>query len=115
MRPDIDTYCMTKVQIDRRKTAPSNREVSSPHVTVRQRAMRGRPKDKRIDEDVVLAVLDTLKSKGYRHRPADGALLFRVLLSRARITRPIIFTGPQTKDEGTARARLQNQARSVLR
>ena len=29
--------------------------------------MRGRPKDKRIDEDVVLAVLDTLKSKGYRH------------------------------------------------
>jgi AcrR family transcriptional regulator len=29
--------------------------------------MRGRPKDKRIDEDVVLAVLDTLKSNGYRH------------------------------------------------
>ena len=29
--------------------------------------MRGRPKDKRIDEDVVLAVLDALKSKGYRH------------------------------------------------
>jgi AcrR family transcriptional regulator len=62
-----DTHCMTKVQINRRKTARSNREVSSPHVTVRQRAMRGRPKDKRIDEDVVLAVLDTLKSKGYRH------------------------------------------------
>jgi AcrR family transcriptional regulator len=58
---------MTKVQINRRKTAPSNREVSSPRGTVRQRAMRGRPKDKRIDEDVVLAVLDTLKSKGYRH------------------------------------------------
>ena len=62
-----DTHCMTKVQIGRRKTAPSNREVSFPHVTVRRRAMRGRPKDKRIDEDVVLAVLDTLKSKGYRH------------------------------------------------
>src|ERR1700722_971108 len=62
-----DTYCMTKVQINRRKTATSNREVSSAHVTVRQRAMRGRPKDKRIDEDVVLAVLNTLKSKGYRH------------------------------------------------
>jgi AcrR family transcriptional regulator len=58
---------MTKVQINRRTAAPSNREISSPHVTVRQGAMRGRPKDKRIDEDVVLAVLDTLKSKGYRH------------------------------------------------
>ena len=58
---------MTKVQINRRKTATSDREVSSAHVTVRRRAMRGRPKDKRIDEDVVLAVLNTLKSKGYRH------------------------------------------------
>ncbi|MHB8475850.1 MAG: TetR/AcrR family transcriptional regulator [Steroidobacteraceae bacterium] len=58
---------MKKVQTGRRRTAPPNREVSSPHGTVPQRAMRGRPKDKQIDEDVVLAVLDTLNSKGYRH------------------------------------------------
>lgn len=29
--------------------------------------MRGRPKDARIDQDVVRAVLDTLETKGYRH------------------------------------------------
>ena len=29
--------------------------------------MRGRPKDGRIDEDVVVAVLNMLKAKGYRH------------------------------------------------
>jgi AcrR family transcriptional regulator len=58
---------MTKVQIGGRKAAPFNREAVSPRVGVRRRAMRGRPKDSRIDEDVVLAVLDTLKSKGYRH------------------------------------------------
>ena len=29
--------------------------------------MRGRPKDRRIDEDVVFAVLDALRTKGYRH------------------------------------------------
>ena len=39
----------------------------SLHVPMRQRAIRGRPKDSRIDEDVVLAVLNALKTKGYRH------------------------------------------------
>lgn len=34
---------------------------------LRQRDMRGRPKDGRIDEDVVVAVLNMLKAKGYRH------------------------------------------------
>jgi len=34
---------------------------------LRQRDMRGRPKDGRIDEDVVVAVLNLLKAKGYRH------------------------------------------------
>lgn len=58
---------MTKVQIDRRKTASLNRDEFSPPEPVRQRAMRGRPKDNRIDEDVVLAVLNMLKTKGYRH------------------------------------------------
>ncbi len=37
------------------------------HDPVRQRAMRGRPKDRRIDEDVVAAVLNLLKTEGYRH------------------------------------------------
>ena len=58
---------MTKVQIDGRKAELSNRAVSSARVTLRRRATRGRPKDKRIEDDVVLAVLDTLKAKGYRH------------------------------------------------
>jgi AcrR family transcriptional regulator len=34
---------------------------------LRQRDMRGRPKDGRIDKDVVVAVLNLLKAKGYRH------------------------------------------------
>jgi AcrR family transcriptional regulator len=34
---------------------------------VRRGATRGRPKDSRIDEDVVLAVLNSLRTKGYRH------------------------------------------------
>jgi AcrR family transcriptional regulator len=34
---------------------------------VRQGAIRGRPKDSRIDEEVVFAVLNALKTKGYRH------------------------------------------------
>lgn len=34
---------------------------------LRQRAMRGRPKDERIDHDVVIAVLNSLKTKGYRY------------------------------------------------
>jgi AcrR family transcriptional regulator len=32
-----------------------------------QRAMRGRPKDRRIEGDVVFAVLNTLQTRGYRH------------------------------------------------
>jgi AcrR family transcriptional regulator len=36
------------------------------------RATRGRPKDKRIDEDVVAAVLSSLKTKGYRHITLEG-------------------------------------------
>jgi len=40
---------------------------ASPDDPVRQRAIRGRPKDKRIDEDVVAAVLNLLKTEGYRH------------------------------------------------
>ena len=45
-----DTQCMTNL-----------------HNRVRRRAMRGRPKDRRIDADVVAAVLNLLKTEGYRH------------------------------------------------
>jgi AcrR family transcriptional regulator len=59
---------MKNVQPARTKTAPTKRRHAlSPDDPVRQRAMRGRPKDRRIDEDVVFAVLNTLKTKGYRH------------------------------------------------
>ena len=58
---------MTKVQIDPRNAASSNRDEFPSPDAVRQRALRGRPKDSRIDEDVVLAVLNALKAKGYRH------------------------------------------------
>lgn len=42
-------------------------DVHSPDGPLRQRAIRGRPKDMRIDEDVVLAVLNALKTRGYSH------------------------------------------------
>jgi AcrR family transcriptional regulator len=59
---------MKKVQLVLGKTAPTKRHhVLSQKDAVRQRAMRGRPKDRRIEEDVVFAVLNTLKTRGYRH------------------------------------------------
>jgi AcrR family transcriptional regulator len=64
---------MKKFPIGRKNAAPLKRsEVLSPDDPLRQRAMRGRPKDKRIDQDVVLAVLNSLKSKGYRHVTMEG-------------------------------------------
>jgi AcrR family transcriptional regulator len=57
---------MKNVQPVRTKTAPSKRRAESADNAVRQRAMRGRPKDRRIDQDVVFAVLNAL-TKGYRH------------------------------------------------
>jgi AcrR family transcriptional regulator len=59
---------MKKFQHHRQTTAPANRHVVFlADDAVPQGAMRGRPMDKRIDEDVVLAVLNSLKTKGYRH------------------------------------------------
>jgi AcrR family transcriptional regulator len=43
------------------------RDQSAPLDQMRHRAMRGRPKDARIDEDVILAVLNALTARGYRH------------------------------------------------
>jgi AcrR family transcriptional regulator len=64
---------MKNIQPARTKTARPKRShgLSTDH-TVRQRAMRGRPKDRRIDEEVVFAVLNTLKTKGYRHVTIEG-------------------------------------------
>lgn len=56
---------MKKFRTGRKKIAPLNRRGADD--PVRRRAIRGRPKDTRIDEDVVLAVLNLLKMKGYRH------------------------------------------------
>lgn len=39
---------------------------------LRRRTVRGRPVDIRIDEDVVLAVLQALKTRGYRHITIEG-------------------------------------------
>ncbi len=67
MRHIYDTECMKKFRT-RVSVAPSKRhDDSASDDRMRQRAMRGRPKDKRIDHDVALAVLNALKTQGYRH------------------------------------------------
>jgi AcrR family transcriptional regulator len=61
---------MKKFQIKR-----TNIEVSrgfSSQDEPRRRTMRGRPKDENINRDVVLAVLNSLKLKGYRHVTMEG-------------------------------------------
>src|SRR5579863_3055822 len=62
-----DTYCMKKFNPTKKSPPSKRRDGVAPDDPVRRRAKRGRPKDTRIDEDVVLAVLNTLKSKSYRH------------------------------------------------
>jgi AcrR family transcriptional regulator len=59
---------MKKFRISQKKVAPLNRhDAISAGDPMRRRTTRGRPKNTRIDEDVVLAVLNSLKTKGYRH------------------------------------------------
>jgi AcrR family transcriptional regulator len=58
---------MKKFQSGRKEAASlPRREVFLPDDPLPKRAMRGRPKDVRIDRDVVLAVLNSLNTKGYR-------------------------------------------------
>jgi AcrR family transcriptional regulator len=53
---------------ERRNTVPLNRhDAVALDRPLRQRAIRGRPIDTRIEHDVVLAVLNLLKTKSYRH------------------------------------------------
>ena len=63
---------MKKIQSSGTPIASTRRRPPTAQRPVRQRAIRGRPKDPRIDEDVVFAVLDVLKTKGYRHVTIDG-------------------------------------------
>ncbi len=64
---------MKKFKIGRKNTAFLSRSgVFSPDNPLQLRAMRGRPKDGRIDQDVVRAVLNSLKTKGYRHVTMEG-------------------------------------------
>src|SRR5277367_6836935 len=65
MRRIYDTECMEKCQT--RVGIAKRHDESARDDRMRQRAIRGRPKDKRIDHDVALAVLNALKTKGYRH------------------------------------------------
>jgi len=59
---------MKKFHTGRKSAAPfTSHAAVAPDSPVRQRATRGRPKDSRIDRDVVLAVLNLLKTKSYRH------------------------------------------------
>jgi AcrR family transcriptional regulator len=59
---------MKKFLSDRRNITSLNwHDAVAPDQPLRQRAMRGRPIDTRIEHDVVLAVLNLLKTKSYRH------------------------------------------------
>jgi len=59
---------MKRFPAERRKTAPLHRhDAAAPGQALRQRAIRGRPIDSRIERDVVLAVLNLLKTESYRH------------------------------------------------
>jgi len=67
--PIYDTECMKKFHpLGDRSSSLHDAAGEEP---VRQRAIRGRPKDARIDHEVVLAVLNSLKGKGYRHVTID--------------------------------------------